>query len=251
MRGQLFCHLKGQEKPFRDKKIKNIQTTRAMSFFEKVFGFRENTNTAQERLQNIFKAQNATFNVRNGNILDAGSFAVLSLTTLREIAAAQISAAAGKRMSLFQMQDDFLEMHRNAESAGGVFQCASKFNCLVDSETPGISGYENLRGNQGAACAIACPAGAAFRYYIINVGNGVGGQPLGADFQINCADDIDKTLKELILTRRGQHHMLPLATRICQTNIDPAKETILIGHMKNPNYKFLQAIQDKFILDCG
>lgn len=193
------------------------------SFFERTFGFAEDRN-AQKILDEIYVPSESKFYVGDNKRLDAGNFVILSVGNLREMAAATLS---GKRktgagqVTLQQIDGvDVFELHRNPDHAGSVFQCASQFNCLENSAN-GISGYENIRG-QGAASALACLPGAAFRYYLAPVDalDAYGapttqkGQVSRSIYQVNCLDELDKKLKEAVLAREGKTQGVVLQTRI-------------------------------------
>eukprot|EP00551_Chaetoceros_affinis_P009893 CAMPEP_0203662570 /NCGR_PEP_ID=MMETSP0090-20130426/491_1 /ASSEMBLY_ACC=CAM_ASM_001088 /TAXON_ID=426623 /ORGANISM="Chaetoceros affinis, Strain CCMP159" /LENGTH=427 /DNA_ID=CAMNT_0050525379 /DNA_START=78 /DNA_END=1361 /DNA_ORIENTATION=+ len=80
------------------------------------------------------------------------------------------------------------------ENSGAVFQVASRFNCLENTDssvTPdaGISKYVE-DDTQGPTCATACSAGTIYRNYFVN-GHGQGGKK---GKQIDCLADIGKIL---------------------------------------------------------
>mmetsp|Transcript_63209 Transcript_63209/g.135770 ORF Transcript_63209/g.135770 Transcript_63209/m.135770 type:complete len:465 (-) Transcript_63209:70-1464(-) len=78
---------------------------------------------------------------------------------------------------------DTMDLHRDPENAGAVFQVSTLFNCLETTEgkTPidPLTRYAEHQ-LQGSACAVACPAATVFRNFFVNGGQGQ------AQDQVDC-----------------------------------------------------------------
>lgn len=190
--------------------------SRTSSWFEKLFGFREELEQespgAFERVQAAFEYNPAAGTLRskaNGATFVCGSFLTPSLGELRAEAAGALrrSGARGVVTVVHDAVLDILEEH--ARHPHALFQAASQMNTLempsrgVAPEA-GITAYEWDR-TQGPACAIACAAGTVVRNYFADVGalasshRGLPpkGGPLGqrAGRQVNNLDAIEQAVR--------------------------------------------------------
>jgi hypothetical protein len=190
----------------------------APSFFENAFGFPEPPyNGARAVLQSLVRVREdpldgaPVVHIRStrggGREWQAGTFTTPSLRELREAVAVHLqtrqSSSAGEsahgRVRLrHEAISDVKRLHMDPANDGAVFQVASQFNCLemIDPHVvpeDGITRYE-YDPTQGPACSMACPAGTAFRNYLVQVpGSSDVGQSRGA--QLNCLGDIMELLQ--------------------------------------------------------
>eukprot|EP00759_Apiculatamorpha_spiralis_P021579 PhF_6_TR26284/c1_g1_i2/m.37662 len=139
-----------------------------------------------------------TFETMPGKFIQAGAFETPTVAELRNKALehkafwpkdvkCEIENAVGESGAL----------HFDKDFEGAVFQAASQFNCLEfpsPHNTPeeGITQYMYDR-TQGPACAIACPAGTAFRNYLHPLNGKIGQQ---RDNQINTLADVTAFLTD-------------------------------------------------------
>jgi hypothetical protein len=146
-----------------------------MTWFENLTGFEERSPD-QVRKNITVDGEMLTSHI-NGNSLACGRLEIPSLAELRE----QIPTA-GRGVGLIAVREivaNVQDLHRDASSAGALFQVASQFNLLEmasPNKTPedGVGIYEYDR-TQGPACAIAAGAGTIYRNYFVPV-NGQTGQ---------------------------------------------------------------------------
>lgn len=138
-------------------------------WFKALTGFKEESPT-QVRANLTLDGENLISKV-TGKTFACGSLTTPNLGELRrEVQALHLPAA---KLSLNEVVADVLELHKELDNAGSLFQVASQFNLLemvspdVSPES-GISGYEYDQ-TQGPACAIAAGAGTLFRNYFVNV----------------------------------------------------------------------------------
>eukprot|EP00672_Neobodo_designis_P022696 CAMPEP_0174831582 /NCGR_PEP_ID=MMETSP1114-20130205/3176_1 /TAXON_ID=312471 /ORGANISM="Neobodo designis, Strain CCAP 1951/1" /LENGTH=388 /DNA_ID=CAMNT_0016065409 /DNA_START=122 /DNA_END=1288 /DNA_ORIENTATION=+ len=130
-------------------------------------------------------AERCVFRRADQGVVDAGIFYEPALGELRaEVAALlerpDVKAALASfgsqpevelRPKWSHVAGDALTLHQMSDARGAVFQAASQFNYLEFASpeaTPeqGITCYA-YDHTQGPACAMACPAGAAYRNYLI------------------------------------------------------------------------------------
>ena len=144
-------------------------------WFEEAFGFVEmvgnesNFKKTQSKLQALF---------RNGaiNEIDAGEFRLVSLKDF----VGQKHVTEGL-VHLGNLVGDVSKLLIDPHNDNATFQVASQFNCLEmiqESSTPldGITIYQEDR-TQGPICALATPAGTAFRNYLVPIGGHLGQVP--------------------------------------------------------------------------
>lgn len=181
------------------------------SWFEKIFGFREELETeskgAFERVQAAFDYDPDARTLRsrhNGAVFATGTFSTPSVGELRKAAQDALYGEGIGSVSVDHVAvGDILEEH--ARHPHALFQAASQLNCLEmasRSVTPedGITGYQ-FDFTQGPACAMACAAGTLFRNYFVNVGalsiprssDGLLGQR--ADRQVNTLDGVEAAVR--------------------------------------------------------
>lgn len=188
-------------------KINNDERKQSKTWFENIFGFKEDPVS-------IYKY----FNITNKNgiqILNqietnkqfiAGSFTTQTLQNLQQKSKYWIQQHSSNNNNTLKKTQinvihknvyDILEYHSNPEDENihVTFQCASQFNCLEfpsEKYIPelGITNYV-YDSTQGPACAVACPAGTLFRNYFINIGNQIG---QNKTIQINNLDVAENIL---------------------------------------------------------
>jgi len=163
----------------------------SVDWFRDEFGFRE-FSYADTRDQLEFKGGVLTSKA-NGKEFYVGEFEVQTLDALQakcETAVAQASPefwSAGS-LNFTNIVGETRALHLDPENAGAVFQVASLFNCLETSQTgcgpeEGVTTYA-LRGEQGAAAAVACPGAIAFRNFFVN------GRGQARGKELNCLKEL-------------------------------------------------------------
>lgn len=160
-------------------------------WFEDLTGFiEESPNLVRANLE--VNGNTITSRV-NGKSMICGQLETPSLAELRS-AALEIQGPSGQTQ-IREVIGDVKSLHKEADSAGGLFQVASQFNLLEMPShyvTPerGVGVYENDL-TQGPACAMAAGAGTIYRTYFAKV-NGQTGQ--SSDNQIDCLSDLGQIL---------------------------------------------------------
>lgn len=184
-----------------------------MDWFERLTGFQEGAY-ADTKAKLAVDGERLVSKV-NGRSYGIGRFDMLSLTELRQRAAA--GGAAGRpRVNI--VTGDVGLMHLAPVYAGALFQVASQTNCLEmvgPGITPehGVTGYQHDR-TQGPACAIAAGPATIYRNYFAPVGDEHGqtaAQQLDglADLGAALSEVLDCPQQDLWETRNGY----ALATR--------------------------------------
>jgi hypothetical protein len=164
----------------------------ARNWFQKYFDFKETTiykhapkdnyeHTKQEiKCKKVLHHQhyhNYILTNNSGKSFNAGGFVVSTLgellSTYEKKRTDSIASNNVIKLDFSFQKGDVAELHRNLANKDSIFQVASQFNALesgFSDQTPndGITNYENYQ-SQGAACAMACPAGAMFRNYFVPI----------------------------------------------------------------------------------
>ena len=159
-------------------------------WFETLFGFKENINDVYNNLEvtdNIMKSK-----INNKSYI-VGHFEVVSVDTL--LRRKTNDTHTHKPSYIQAITADVSELLATVEN-GCVFQVASQFNCLEfmnPYKTPedGVTNYM-FDKTQGPACSLSCGPATVYRNYFHKMPNGHIGQTF--DNQINCFEDIEKTL---------------------------------------------------------
>ena len=169
-----------------------------MTWFDRLTGFAE---SSPERVRQRLALDGPYLVSRvTGRRVRWGELTTPSLGALR---AAVGDAAAGPPASVREVVGDAKALHRDARSAGALFQAASQFNLLEMASpdvTPerGVGIYERDH-TQGPACAVACGGGTIYRNYFAPVPLPGGGTQRGqtAAHQLDCLADLGAALGHL------------------------------------------------------
>lgn len=162
------------------------------TWFEEAFGFSEGSYSVTQR----------AFRMEGYDLIcphekwprqHVGAFECASVAELRARAlevSSDVTASSGG-IHFRHISGDVKDLHLDSSNSGAVFLAASQFNCL-EMVNPGVSPRQGIScyqfdQTQGPACAMACPAGTAFRNYF------VGGQGQG-EKQLNCLSGIEALL---------------------------------------------------------
>lgn len=147
-----------------------------MSWFNKVFGFREGMYDQAQSNFLFDRAGGKLKSLGNDRTFVCGRFVTPSLeelrvagSTTREAAIQQLSKDNKNRIVVKEVFGDVSVFHTSPENNGALFQAASQFNTLEhasENGTPehGIDRYSGDR-TQGPACALACAPGTIVRNY--------------------------------------------------------------------------------------
>lgn len=162
-------------------------------WFNNAFNFIE---TDYATTQQTFKRMFLNENKSSLNGIKVGKFTVIDnstlLTTLKSLSQHNQSRYTYNVVSVENIVDDIVEIHKHKSSAKSTIQVASQLNCLEMvnyNVTPeeGITIYKNDR-TQGPICAMSCPASLAYRNYLVF--NGLNGQT--HDHQIDLSSKFMK-----------------------------------------------------------
>ena len=231
-----------------------------MSFFETAFGFTETRDygATQATLQGMvvkpalldpdLQQPLVVFKRADGNTIQAGIFETPTLKNLRDRALKELAVEQAKPgyvapseiTKVGHIVGDAVALHKVPELEGSVFQAASQFNCLEfpsPDNTPeeGITQYMYDR-TQGPACAIACPAGTAYRNYLVEMPDGQVGQTKAN--QIDTMDGVTKALGGDFYTVRNGYidttnaKLIALSDKkkaMSETQYDDLKDQLRIG----------------------
>ena len=158
------------------------------AWFRAVFGFDEGASYATN--QSHFKMEGDVM-VCGDRRFHVGSFETPSLQVLRERVreASPRSGEEGLSFTHMAAPTGVGPLHEDPANDGAVFQAASQFNCL-EMVGPGVSPRRGITryiddNTQGPKCALACPAGTAYRNYRCLAGAGQGGAA-----QIDCLSGV-------------------------------------------------------------
>lgn len=182
-------------------------------WFEQTYGFNEQRLRYESVRKQFLLEENNTVlvSVANGRKFNIGRFETPLLEELNKRLEDLLSASSefdfggsfhdedGDDTFLSGLEFDHLSgdvkgLLRDPKNEGAVFQVASRFNCLENTDckmTPdaGISKYVE-DDTQGPTCAVACSAGTIYRNYFVN-DRGQGGKK---GKQIDCLTDTGKML---------------------------------------------------------
>ncbi len=163
------------------------------TWFKKQFGFQEGDyNSTREKLLESYDLTEHT--LANQKI---GDFSIPSLQELRNATSDTYEITRGT-ITFENIIDDALSLHLDPQNEGATFQVASQFN-LLEFPAPdalpelGVTDYVYDR-TQGPTCAMACPAGAVFRNYLVPMSDNTRGQR--EDLQINTLAELESQLDE-------------------------------------------------------
>ena len=163
--------------------------SRRKAWFKSVFGFAETPSYATN--QSRFTMEGDDVMVSGDRRFHVGPFETPSLRELRERIVRDASSSCGGEGIRFRhlaSPTGVGPLHEDPANAGAVFQAASQFNCL-EMVGPGVSPRRGITSyindnTQGPKCALACPAGTAYRNYRCCGGAGQG------RVQIDCLADV-------------------------------------------------------------
>eukprot|EP01013_Petalomonas_cantuscygni_P044348 TRINITY_DN893_c0_g1_i2.p1 TRINITY_DN893_c0_g1~~TRINITY_DN893_c0_g1_i2.p1 ORF type:complete len:350 (-),score=41.19 TRINITY_DN893_c0_g1_i2:544-1593(-) len=189
--------------------------------FERIFGFKEadggTTEYAQARdyvnnQENLLSRFDANSMTLNGH--HVGDFRVHSTAELRVMVKTVLrsdGASSRGNVRVSNIRGNALTLHHDKSFQHATFQAASQFNCLEFRDEGcipelGITRYGEDR-TQGPVCATACPAGTAFRNYLVPMGDGFIGQTRRR--QIDASDALHRYL---VNVARAKRNAAPLAS---------------------------------------
>lgn len=183
-----------------------------MSWFEALFGFREEYPTVNSKLRLVDDYLVSTVNNARYYV---GAFSTPSVAELQAVAA-RVAPSTPNTFGIVA-STDVSELQADPLNRLAVFQVASQFNCLEflnQHITPenGVSGYARDR-TQGPAAAVSCGPAAVFRNYFV-----FGGEKQQRARQLDLLHDVTAYLGTgLYVVRNGYvfaDNLVPLNARL-------------------------------------
>ena len=162
------------------------KSSRFQNRFADVFGAPETDDYRTNQALLALDGHNLVVPTSRYGLFYIGPFNTPSLGQLRQQAASMAMPGGGKGGLTFEhvvTSTGVQTMIADAQNADQVFQAASQFNCLemIGPNVPpraGIAIYAN-DPTQGPKCALACPAGTAFRNYLYSSAScAISGRPV-------------------------------------------------------------------------
>jgi hypothetical protein len=135
------------------------------SWFYNAYGFEETLNYSKD--QQTFQKLYSDGNYKTINGINVGQFSIIDKDKL------VLTGTPGARVTLSHIVGDVIKLHKDPNNNNATFQVASQMNCLEmigPRITPerGLTIYDD-DDTQGPKCAVATPAGLAYRQYLCDV----------------------------------------------------------------------------------